>query len=222
MGGVMKSLNGLSGTILDGVKPGGSGVGRSVGAAIGGSGGASGGGLGSPLGGIMGAAGDISAGAGAVIGGAVRQAGGIGAMPGLAGRATQAGSGGLGGASPLQVQGLGAVLSQLGPGKLVDPKIGALVGQAGDVGPHLHKILVSSVLRQDAGSAFCALLLATVKKVNEKKHFNLEVEINDLLVKLGNLRDPHLPAVGPSPSSKKVSAKVVEAIEALSHAAASH
>ena len=206
MGGVVKSVGGLA-----------SGVG--LGSLAQGAGGLLN--VGSPVGATMQAVGGLSAGVGTMIGGAIKANGGLGAVAGKAAGAAQGvfqgGMGALGDPSGMKggLGGIGKVIEQLGPGKLVDPKIGALVGQAGDLGPAMHKVLVGSVLKQDAGAAYCALLLAAVKKVNEKKNFNLEVEINDLLVKLGNLRDPHLPAVGPSPSSKAVSAKVSEAMDAL-------
>ena len=112
-----------------------------------------------------------------------------------------------------------SLLDGMAPGSLGVPKINALVnGVGGGLGPLLEKALVGAVLKQDTGAAFNAILLATVDRVNTKPTFNLEVEINDLLVKLGNLRDPAMPAMGPSSASGEVSGKVAATLKALTDA----
>lgn len=103
-----------------------------------------------------------------------------------------------------------------------DPKISGLVGGfGGGLAPLLEKVLVGAALKQDTGAAFNAILLATVDRVNGKPNFNLELEINDLLVKLGNLRDPAMPAVGPSGASGEISGKVQATMKSIADMLAS-
>ena len=57
-------------------------------------------------------------------------------------------------------------------------------GGIGSIGVTLEKVLQGG----DQRAAFNAILLATVAHGSKKPSFNLEVEINDLMVRLGNLR----------------------------------
>ena len=54
----------------------------------------------------------------------------------------------------------------------------------GNIGVSLEKVLQG----RDQRAAFNAILLATVAHGSKKPNFSLELEINDLMVRLGNLR----------------------------------
>jgi hypothetical protein len=56
------------------------------------------------------------------------------------------------------------------------------------------ELLFARILQQGNQRAiFKATLLATVARVSKKPNFNLELEINDLFIKLGNLRGMNTP-----------------------------
>jgi hypothetical protein len=63
-------------------------------------------------------------------------------------------------------------------------KISGSLNVPGGIASKLGKILEGG----DQRDAFNGILLATVAHVNNKSNFNIEVEINDLLIRLSNLR----------------------------------
>jgi len=68
--------------------------------------------------------------------------------------------------------------------KVVSKAIGNMQLPVGVLGA-LTRGLTGSI---DQRQAFTSVLLATVAHVNQKKNFNLELEINDLWIRLSNLR----------------------------------
>ncbi len=58
----------------------------------------------------------------------------------------------------------------------------------GGLTPEIGRMLSGMLQGSDQRQAFTALLLATVTNVQKKPNFNLELEINDLLVHLDALR----------------------------------
>ena len=63
-------------------------------------------------------------------------------------------------------------------------KIGGTLNVPGGIASKLGAILEGG----DQRDAFNGILLATVAHVNNKSNFNLELEINELLIRVGNLR----------------------------------
>lgn len=71
--------------------------------------------------------------------------------------------------------------------------IGKAVGSTAKMGgltpsPQLGAAMGDVIGKSGGRGLFCALLLATVEHVHKKPHFNLELEINDLMIRLGGLR----------------------------------
>ena len=63
-------------------------------------------------------------------------------------------------------------------------------------GPMLSSL--NSIPMTDQRQAFIAVLVATAAGVGQKPNFNLEVEINDLWIRLGNLRQANSGPFGAS------------------------
>jgi hypothetical protein len=71
-------------------------------------------------------------------------------------------------------------------------KIGGTLNLPGGIASKLSAILQGG----DERDAFNGILLATVAHVNNKPNFNLELEINELLIRLGNLRGASSEGIG--------------------------
>ena len=74
---------------------------------------------------------------------------------------------------------------------------GVIKGVSNAAGPVMKGLDVSPIIQQAMGqiaqsgdqrAAFKAILLATAASVAKKPSFNLELEMNDLYIRLGNLR----------------------------------
>lgn len=64
----------------------------------------------------------------------------------------------------------------------------------------VKRIIASILAHGDDRAAFNAILLATVEHVSKKPNFNVQLEMNDLWIKLTNLRDDIGKAPAGSPS----------------------
>lgn len=62
--------------------------------------------------------------------------------------------------------------------------------------PIMQQALSQIAQSGDQRAAFNAILLATAANVTKKPNFNLELEINDLWIRLGNLRSAQPAGVG--------------------------
>jgi hypothetical protein len=62
--------------------------------------------------------------------------------------------------------------------------------------PGLTKGLMGDGSVKDPRAAFAAILVATAADVGKKPNFNLELEINDLWTRLGNLRQQQQKGIG--------------------------
>lgn len=86
--------------------------------------------------------------------------------------------------------------------KGVNQSVSGVIGNM-NLSPGITSALGELALTAGQREKFNAILLATVDHVSKKQNFNLELEINDLLVRLGNLRTAGaapsgLPAVLPN------------------------
>lgn len=89
---------------------------------------------------------------------------------------------------------MGGAISNVSKNALKGLNLSATMGQA------VQALAVSG----DQRAQFNAILMATVATVTKKPNFNLELEINDLWIRLGNLRTTG--AATPHPSMVQLSA----------------
>lgn len=82
---------------------------------------------------------------------------------------------------------MGGISKHIG-GAIGAIKPAATVTRGMNLSPAIQAALDSIAESGDQRAAFNAILLASVTNVAKKPHFNLELEINDLFVRLGNLR----------------------------------
>ena len=93
------------------------------------------------------------------------------------------------------------------------------------IGKILKGLQLSPVMQQSLGTiadsgdqraAFNAVLLATAANVDKKPNFNLELEINDLFIRLGNLRSMSSGPASAFQGSMQTSKQIFGALNTLS------